>query len=529
MVVAFVSIRGDLIVRALIFLVAIAGTLSPARAIENRSLVSGGLIAGSSENGVQAFKGIPFAAPPVGDLRWKPPQPVVSWDGVKACTEFGPACPQPVVPPDSFYAYTNPKEFDEDCLFLNVWTAAKSGDERRPVMVWFHGGGLTRCSGADARTNGANLAKKGVVLVTVNYRLGPLGFLAHPELTREEPKGVSGNYGVLDQIAALRWVQENIDQFGGDPGNVTIFGQSAGSWSVQTLVASPLAKDLVHRAIGQSGGLFGDATWLDRAEEGDRSGHQIGEDFFAACGVKSVSEARALPASALIEATKQKGGSFRTRPVVDGWVLPDSLDEIYQSGRQNDVPMIVGSNANEWSSLSAPEYLPKTTATLEEQIGRIFPGAVFSDFVRAFGGGTDDTAMDAYLAMMRDLVFSAQMRQWARATENVTSDAFVYYFTSAPPIPNSEYLGAYHSAEVPYPFQNISPTFGDLDRALSEVMSDYWVNFAKTGDPNGAGLPKWKPYTLDSEPYLELGHTVRSGNHLQKRELDYLDKLRGVN
>ena len=512
--------------RVFAFVIVVGGILSPAWALESRLQVSGGQISGTTENGAQAFKGIPFAAPPVGDLRWKPPHPILPWDDVKACTKFGPACPQPVAPPDSFYAYTNPTEFDENCLFLNVWTAAESADERRPVMIWFHGGGLTRCSGADARSNGANLARKGVVLVTVNYRLGPLGFLAHPELTDEEPKGVSGNYGVLDQIAALRWVRENIAQFGGDAKNVTIFGQSAGSWSVQTLVASPLAKGLFHRAIGQSGGLFGDTTWLDRAKEGERSGHQIGEDFFEACEVKTVSEARALPPSKLLKAMTQKGRSFQTRPIVDGWVLPGSLDDIYQSGRQNDVPMIVGSNANEWSSLTAPAYLPKTTSELNEQIGRILPNAVFNDFTNVFGGDTDDTAPEAYLAMMRDLVFSSQMRQWARAMENVTSDAYVYYFTAAPPIPNSDYLGAYHSAEVPYPFQNISPSFGDADRALSDAMSEYWVNFAKTGDPNGAGLPKWEPYNLDSEPFMELGPTLLPGNYLLKPELDYLDELR---
>jgi para-nitrobenzyl esterase len=504
------------------------GSVYSAWGLENALQVTGGVISGTTENGAQAFKGIPFAAPPVEVLRWKPPQPVSPWDDVKTCAEFAPACPQTIASPDSFYAFTNPAKIDEDCLYLNVWTAADSADEKRPVMVWFHGGGLTRCSGADARFNGANLAKKGVILVTVNYRLGAFGFLAHPELTQEEPKGVSGNYGVLDQIAALHWVRQNIAQFGGDPENVTIFGQSAGSWSVQVLVSTPLAKGLFHRAIGQSGGLFNEGTWLDRVEEGNRSGHQIGEDFLAACGVETIAEARALPASKLVEASVGKGSSFQTRPVVDGWILPDTLDTIFANGLQNDVPMIVGSTANEWTSLSSPAYLPQTTSELEEQIGNIFPDAVFADFVAAFGGGSDDTAMDAYLATIRDIAFSTQMRQWARATENVSSNAYVYWFTAAPPIENSEYLGAYHSAEVPYAFQNISPDFGNEDRALSDAMSDYWVNFAKTGNPNSADLPKWESYNLKTEPYLNLGHTIRAGNHLLKRELDYLDKLRNA-
>jgi len=514
--------------KQLAFLGAIFGAVSSTWGIENHLQVRGGMISGTTEHGVQTFKGIPFAAPPVGDLRWRPPQPVLPWEGVKACKEFGAGSPQSMAPASSFYAFTNVDKVDEDCLFLNVWTVAESTDERRPVMVWFHGGGLTRASGADARFNGANLAKKGVVLVTVNYRLGPLGYLAHPELTGEEPKGVSGNYGVLDQIAALRWVRENISQFGGDAGNVTVFGQSAGSWSVQAMVATPLAKGLFHRAIGHSGGLFGALRHLDKSEGDNRSGHQIGEDFLEACGVKTIAEARTLSAETIVEVSAGKGGAFYTRPVVDGWVIPESIDDIFRSGRQNDVPVIVGSTAKEMSTLTDPSSLPKTTASLKDRISSQYPNANFGDFTDVYGGAKDDTAMEAYLAMIRDSAFSSQMRRWARATESVSSNAYLYFFTLAPPIPNSDYRGAYHSSDVPYAFQNISPTFGDADRALSDAMSDYWVNFARTGDPNGGGLPEWEPYNLDTEPYMELGDPLRAGNHLLKQELDYLDKVRGL-
>src|SRR5215510_5235571 len=217
--------------------------------------VEGGLISGVIEEGIRSYKGIPFAAPPVGDLRWKPPQPVLKWEGVRNCDAFGPECPQAPYPAGSIYALP-PQKQSEDCLFLNVWTAAKEG-EKLPVMVWIHGGSLTRGSGSNRVYDGTSFAKKGVVLVTINYRLGPLGYLAHPELTAESPQRSSGNYGVLDQIAALKWVQKNIAAFGGDPARVTIFGESAGSWSVNVLVASPLARGLFHRAIGESGGSFG--------------------------------------------------------------------------------------------------------------------------------------------------------------------------------------------------------------------------------------------------------------------------------
>ena len=507
------------------FLTALFGAFTSAWGVENQLQVSGGTISGTTENGVQAFKGIPYAAPPVDDLRWKPSQPVVAWDGVKACAEFGASCPQSMIPEGSFYSFTNVDEMDEDCLFLNVWTDAKSADEKRPVMVWFHGGSLTRCSGSDARFNGVNLAKKGVVVVTVNYRLGPLGYLAHPELSQEEPKGVSGNYGVLDQIESLRWVQQNISQFGGDPGNVTVFGQSAGSWSVQAMVATPLAKGLFHRAIGQSGGLFGAVRDLETSEGDQRSGHQIGQDFLEACGVKTIAEARALSAEKIIEVFLNAGRSFYTRPVVDGWVIPDTIDAIFGNGRQNDVPVMLGMTANEMASLSDPAGHPKTTADLEEAVARQFGAADFDEFTAAYGGTDDETAQKAYLALIRDVAFSAHMRRWARSSDTISSSAFLYYFTFAPPVPGTEYLGAFHSSDVPFAFQNIDPEFGEEADAVADAMSDYWVNFAKTGDPNGAGLPKWEAYNQDTEPYMELGDIRRPGNHLLKKELDYLEDL----
>jgi para-nitrobenzyl esterase len=501
-------------------------TVSTAWGVGNEIQVTGGAISGGTDNGTQVFKGIPFAAPPIGDLRWKPPHPVAAWDGTRVSTEFGPACPQPGYPAGSFYKSPG-ITMNEDCLYLNVWTDADSKDEKRPVMVWIHGGALTRGAGSNEVYNGANLAKKGVVLVTVNYRLGPLGYLAHPELTNEEPRGVSGNYGVLDQIASLRWVQTNIAQFGGDPNNVTIFGESAGSWSVHALVGTPLAKGLFHRAIGESGGLFGPGVHLASDPSGGKTGHQIGADFLTAAGASTIAEARALSAEKIIETFEGDGRGFTTRPIVDGWAFPDSIHTIFQSGRQNDIPVMVGSNAKEWTTLSSPASIPKSSAALKQMLARQYKDANFNEFGKVYGGLEDDTAADAYLGLMRDVVFSNQMRLWARATEDVKSDAYLYYFTRVPPIPNSEYYGAFHAAEISYAFQNTSPDYEDADRALSDTMSDYWVNFAATGNPNGEGVPEWKAYDSKNEAYQELGDTVGGGNHLLKEELDYLGTLLG--
>ncbi|HEU4388948.1 MAG TPA: carboxylesterase family protein, partial [Blastocatellia bacterium] len=281
--------------------------------------VDGGTISGTASDGVRSYKGIPFAAPPVGDLRWKPPQPVVGWEGVRECTVFGPECPQAPYPAGSMY-YTPPQKQSEDCLYLNVWTAANAG-EKRPVMVWIHGGALTRGSGAHRTYDGTSFAKKGVVLVTVNYRLGPLGYLAHPDLSAESPNHSSGNYGVLDQIAALKWVKKNIAAFGGDPNRVTIFGESAGSWSVNVLVATPLSKGLFHRAIGESGGQFGPGMRLKEDRNNLPSAEKVGTAFAKAAGADSIKALRALPADKIVDVFNNdtEGKKFRTQPNVDGW------------------------------------------------------------------------------------------------------------------------------------------------------------------------------------------------------------------
>jgi para-nitrobenzyl esterase len=510
-----------------LWLAAALNFFGPAAAQNNALKVEGGLISGATIDGVRSYKGIPFAAPPAGNLRWKAPQPVIAWEGVREAAEFAPDCPQAPYPQASLF-YSAPRPQSEDCLCLNVWTAAKE-NEKRPVMVWIHGGALTRGSGATRTYDGTNFARKGVVLVTINYRLGPLGYLAHPELTAESPHRSSGNYGVLDQIAALKWVQKNIAVFGGDPKRVTIFGESAGSWSVNALVASPLAKGLFHRAIGQSGGAFGPGVFLKEDRRTQPSAEKIGAAFAKATGADSLSALRALPAEKIVEIfnSDAEGRKFRTVVNVDGWVLPDEIRNLFAQGKQNDVPVIVGSNANEMTSLTVPATIPKTMADYRRRVEPQY-GELIREFDVVYPVKSDADVATAYLNSLRDVTFTWPMRTWARMTATGRSKAYLYWFSHAPPNPQSKYLGAYHAGEIAYVFNNLNrqnPLLQEADHKLSEMMMSYWINFATTGDPNGKGLPKWTPYDQKAESYMDFGAPAQLRNHLLKEQLDFIEQF----
>jgi len=485
--------------------------------------VEGGQIAGVIDRGVRVFKGIPYAASPTGDLRWKPPQAVRPWTGIRDASQLGAECPQTQYPAGSVYIRPQQPQ-SEDCLFLNVWSTA-GGSDTRPVFVWIHGGALTKGSGISDTRDGVPLAQKGVVLVTINYRLGPLGYLAHPELTAESPRKSSGNYGVLDQIAALEWVQKNIAAFGGDPTRVTIGGESAGSWSVNTLVASPLAKGLFVRAIGQSGGRFSRTPHLAEDHGSQQSAERVGLALAKALSAESLTALRALPADTLVQQ------SVRTQENVDGWVLPDEIRTIFAEKKHHNVPVIVGSTADEMTSLGGAGNAPKT---LEEFRARLVQqyGELASEFEKAYGVTSQADIVPALMAAGRDTTFSSHMRTWARMTTAAGSRAFLYYFTHTPPHPRAAQLNAFHASDIPYGF-NVVPSadpreagyaYTDRDRTLADAMSSYWVNFITTGDPNGTGLPEWPAYSLATEPYLELGATIRAGHHLLERELDFLER-----
>jgi para-nitrobenzyl esterase len=474
--------------------------------------VDGGLLAGTISDGVRVFKGIPYAAPPIGSLRWKAPQPVVPWNGEKRADEYGAQCPQLPYAPDSPY-YAPPRKEGEDCLFLNVWTTANAG-AKRPVMLWIHGGGLTRGTGATATYDGTRLAKKAVVVVTINYRIGPLGYLAHAALTAESPQHASGNYGTLDQIAALKWVQRNIAVFGGDPARVTIFGESAGSTSVNVLMATPLAKGLFVRAIGESGGRFSRGVLLSDAE-------QAGVAFAKAAGAESIEALRALPPEKLIAIA-----NFRSQENVDGWVLPDEVRAIFASKKQNRVAVIVGSNAAEMTTLAPPATVPKTLDEFRKRVTTQY-GDASKEFDTLYPAGTDADVRNAWLGSQRDAGMTLQMRTWARMTTATGDRAYLYWFSHVSPHPNAAVLGAYHASEIAYVFSNLlrNWSYTDVDRRVADEMSSYWSNFATTGDPNGAALPKWSPYDQQGESYLDIGDTTALRNHLKKAEVDFFERM----
>ncbi len=482
--------------------------------------VDGGSIAGIVEHGVRVYRGIPYAAPPVGALRWREPQPVAAWRGVKDASAFGPRCVQTPYADDSIYIMPD-GPMSEDCLSLNVWTTAAPAG-RRPVMVWIHGGALTRGWGGTDTYDGAALAKKGVVVVTINYRLNVFGYFAHPALTAESPHHSSGNYGVLDQIAALQWVKRNIAAFGGDPAKVTIFGESAGSWSVNVLQATPLAKGLFVRAIGESGGRFFSTPDLKNDQGRNPSQETVGVSLAKAVGAASLADLRAVPAGTLAAAA-----GFRTSENVDGWVLPDTVGAIFAAKHQNNVSVLIGSNGNEMTTLTPPSSIPATMDAYRQRVARQY-GALAAEYDAVYPAKTEADIAGAVLGSGRDTTFTLEMRTWARRVTEAGQKAYLYQFTHAPALPGTGgRLGAYHASEIQYVFETVAdrPWATDADRRLADTMSSYWVNFATTGDPNGAGLPAWPAYDAAAEPYQELGDHVATKHHLLEAQLDFLEKL----
>ena len=503
-------------------LLTLASTLMPlacayAAPSDSTVRVEQGLLSGTTgvDPAVRVYRGIPFAAPPVGDLRWKAPQPAASWKGVREAKAFGNACWQTPYPAAAAIYNGKLPPLSEDCLYLNVWTTAKTAKDHLPVMVWIHGGGYTRGSAGSDAYDGEALARKGVIVVTINYRLGIFGFFAHPALTAESPHHASGNYALLDQIAALEWVKRNIAAFGGDPGRITIFGESAGSWSVNALMASPLAKGLFQRAIGESGASFAPMRTLADAE---KSGAALAASLGA--GETPIKTLRAKPAEELLKASDEQ----TVRPMVDGWVLPQDVYTIFAEGKQNDVPLLLGFNADEGTTL-APQAANLRAALYVIGVNQRY-GSLAAEFLKIYPANSDEEAVASFYSAYRDQAFGWEMRTWARmAGKSGHHPVYLYYFTRRPPGPQSSRLRAFHASEIPYVFGNFFWPFPwePADHKLSETISSYWTNFATTGDPNSSSLPEWPAYTSENDAFLELGDQVVSRSHLNQAGLDLFD------
>lgn len=495
--------------------------LSAAGAAAAPVTVDGGAIVGAAgaEGAVTHYLGVPFAAAPVAGLRWRPPQPVAPWQGVLETVHAGPACAQPLPPPGSFYQkefFLTSERQSEDCLYLNLWTPARTPDEKLPVMVWFYGGGFVQGSGSLPSFNGEALAHRGVVVVTINYRLGPLGFLAAPALDEESPDHVSGNYGLLDMIAALRWVHNNVGGFGGDPDNVTIFGQSAGAFGVNAMMVSPLARGLFRRAIVESYPMFGiggPTQTLAQAEDG-------GQRFAASVGAASLADLRMVASTDLVRAMDGNAIAFGLRPNVDGHVLPHDLPDVIAAHQANGTALMIGSNYDEGTEL-LPATTPEGLSALEQ---RRF-GAEADGIARLYSGADKESATAAQDRMLADYVFAASARE-AQAFAEPGKPAYVYRFTRLAPGSDPIKVGAFHSAELAYVFgtqASIDRPWSDRDRALSDQIEQYWTNFAKTGDPNGAGLPEWPRYGTSASDVMGLGDETHSIPVMDPERKDLFD------
>lgn len=478
-----------------------------------------GVVQGTVEQGTAIFKGIPFAAPPVGKLRWQAPQPVIPWQGTLNAFEYAPSAIQADAP------WMGEIPTSEDCLYLNVWTPAKSAGEKLPVMVWIYGGGFAMGSASTPVNSGENIAKNGVILVSLTYRVGALGFLAHPELSAESENKVSGNYGLLDQIAGLKWVQNNIEAFGGDPSRVTIFGESAGGMSVSMLCASPLAKGLFSGAISQSGGSFNPvagSSGLGDYMPSLKGAEASGLEFAGRMGAVSLEEMRALaPEKMISDPMSQMGGFW---PVVDGYVITGDQYMLYEAGNYNDVNVIIGTNSDEGSLFVQPaeplqyrEYLKTRFGELADRAYELYPD---NDKIEVYHSLSD---------IFRETIFAWPSYSWARLQSKTgKSRVYAYYFDQFRPEPlypdGPVQKGAAHASEIAYVFGHLtqdpiaSPTTEEL--SLSETMLKYWTNFAKTGNPNGEGLPEWPVFRDEGKNVMYL-----KGQAPEPVEIPNLEKI----
>jgi para-nitrobenzyl esterase len=505
-----------------------------------------GTIEGTTEqSGIRSFKGIPFAQPPVGELRWKEPQPAKNWQGVRPAKKFGPRAMQLALFGDMGFRSDG---MNEDCLYLNVWTPAKSAKERLPVLVYFYGGGFMAGDGSEPRYDGESMARKGIVTLTVNYRLGLFGFFAHPELTKESPHRASGNYGYLDQSAALRWVQQNIEAFGGDPKKVTIAGESAGSVSVSAQMVSPLSKGLIAGAIGESGSLLGTLPPAPLSE-----GEKNGVEFTTSVGAKSLADLRAMPADKLLEATaKVPFGRFSA--TVDGYFFPKPPSQLFAAGEQAHVPLLAGWNSEEMNARVVLGQEKPTPENYTKAVQKLY-GEQASEVLKLYSGTTEDEILQAATDLASDRFIGYSTWKWADIQSKTGGKPVYRYLYSRPrPAMTPEMgnaapglaggvvksdapaakappaRGAVHSAEIEYAMGNLATNkvyaWTSDDYKVSEVMQNYFANFIKTGNPNGSGLPAWSAVTNgNAVPVMHIDVTTRQEPEQKRGRYLFLDPL----
>jgi para-nitrobenzyl esterase len=506
----------------------------PAMQAADQVKTANGVLEGTGPNaaGIRMFRGVPFGAPPVGDLRWKPPQPVKQWTGVRQAKEFAHHCMQGQV--FGNMGFRTPG-MSEDCLYLNVWTPAKSGNEKLPVLIYFFGGGYRAGDGSEPRYDGEAIAKKGVVAVTSSYRLGAFGFLAHPELTKESPRHSSGNYALADQVATIKWVYDNIAAFGGDPKRITIAGESAGSITVSAMMASPLSRGMIAGAIGSSGSMMGTLPAVPLSE-----GEQTGVKFMQAAGKSSLAELRAIPEKELLDLT-MKTDAVRFPPVVDGWVLPKSPLSIFEAGEQAHVPLLVGWNSEEqnWRTLLGQQAEP-TPENYQKAVREAY-GPHADEVLKAYPGTTQQEVIDngTLLASARFTAFSSWKWLELQAKTGGGKPVYRYFYSHPRPQmrpemgnavaglaggvitggnntggnnpgrgrgPRPRATGATHSSDIEYAMGNLDSNhvygWADEDHKISDVFLSAYANFVKTGNPNGPGVPDWPQMKLGDAPVL---------------------------
>lgn len=501
-------------IKRLAFLLTILLSAVPAFAVD-RVRTANGVVEGrgAQRSGVRIFRGIPFAQPPTGDLRWREPQPLQNWKGVRQAVDFGPRCMQARIFDDMRFRSNG---MSEDCLYLNVWTPARSDRQRLPVLVYFYGGGFVTGDSSEPRYDGESMAAKGIVVVTVNYRLGVFGFMAHPLLTRESSNKASGNYGLLDQNAALRWVQQNITNFGGDPKRVTIGGESAGSVSVSAQMASPMSKDLIAGAIGESGAITGTLSAVVLAK-----GEEAGSNFTASLGLQSLAALRAVPAQELLDQASKGGwASIGRFPLVrDGYFFPANPADLYSGGRQAYVPLLAGWNSEEtgWQALLGREE--PTPENYRKVLEKLY-GARADEALKLYPGATREEVIQSATDMAGDRFIAYSTWNWMQHhIHNTNRRVYRYLYARPRPAPRGQNApaarGAVHSAEIEYALGNLALMndvypWTDDDHRVSATMQNYFANFIKKGDPNGPGLPKWPVIQGVRGPILVMRIDVQS-------------------